>query len=122
VETHQAVLVVDDNEDNRELVAVMLRALGYETLHAVNGAHALEILESNNRPCLIVLDLAMPVMDGWTFRSEQLARADLRSIPVVLYSAHPDLEQHARGLGAAGYVKKPVNSDRLLAAVKAACA
>jgi CheY-like chemotaxis protein len=122
VPTHQAVLVVDDNEDNRELIAVMLHGLGYETLHAVNGAHALEVLESNNRPCLIVLDLAMPVMDGWTFRFAQLARADLRSIPVVLYSAHPNLEQHARGLGAAAYVKKPVDSDRLLAAVKAACA
>jgi CheY-like chemotaxis protein len=65
--------------------------------------------------------LAMPVMDGWTFRSQQLARADLRSIPVVLYSAHPNLEKHARGLGAAAYVRKPVDSDRLLAAVKAAC-
>jgi CheY-like chemotaxis protein len=70
---------------------------------------------------LIVLDLAMPVMDGWQFRIEQLARKEIRSIPVVLYSANPDLQKHAQALGATDFVRKPVDAERLLAAVKTAC-
>lgn len=116
----QTVLVVDDNADNRDIVALLLRRAGYETLQAVNGSDALDVL-ATRRPCLIVLDLAMPVMDGWQFRTEQLSRKEIQSIPVVLYSAHPDLKTHAHALGAVAFVRKPVDADRLLSAVKDAC-
>ena len=116
----RTVLVVDDNDDNRTLIALLLAVAGYKTLQAVNGADALAVL-AVNRPCLIVLDLAMPVMDGWQFRKEQLARTELQSIPIVLYSAQPDLQRHARDMGAADFVRKPVDAERLLTVVKTAC-
>src|SRR5687767_5127258 len=116
----RTVLVVDDHPDNREIVAMVLRSHGYQVLEAENGADALTVL-SENRPCVIVLDLAMPVMDGWRFRSEQLARPELQTIPVVLYSAHSELDKHAAALGAAAILRKPIDVVGLTDVVDSAC-
>ena len=112
--------MIDDHEDNRELIAIILRAEGVTTLMAENGAAGLEVLK-RQRPCLILLDLAMPIMNGWQFRARQLEHAELRSIPVVLYSAHPDLAQEAGVLGATGIVTKPVDAGHLISIVKSVC-
>lgn len=114
------VLIVDDQPDNREVVAIILRAHGYSVLEAENGADALNVL-SANRPCVILLDLTMPVMDGWRFRSEQLARPDLNAIPVVLYSAHSELDRHAAALGASAILRKPIDIADLTRIVDSAC-
>ena len=116
----RTVLIVDDQPDNREVVAIILRAHGYSVLEAENGADALNVL-SANRPCVILLDLTMPVMDGWRFRSEQLARPDLQSIPVVLYSAHSELDKHAAALGATAVLRKPIDIADLAGVVDSAC-
>jgi signal transduction histidine kinase/CheY-like chemotaxis protein len=81
------VLIVEDDPDTRESLITFFRAEGFEPLAAENGARALEILRSAGRPDLILLDLMMPVMDGWQFRKAQLADTTLRPIPCVVVTA-----------------------------------
>lgn len=99
---------------------MILRADGYSVLEAENGEDALSVLAAN-RPCVILLDLTMPVMDGWRFRAEQLARPDLQTIPVVLYSAHSELDKHAAAMGAAAILRKPIDVAGLATVVASAC-
>lgn len=99
---------------------MILRSIGYSVLEAENGAHALTVL-SGKRPCVILLDLTMPIIDGWRFRSEQLARPDLQAIPIVLYSAHSELDKHAAALGAAAILRKPIDVGSLARVVDSAC-
>jgi len=99
---------------------MILRTHGYAVLQAENGVDALSVL-GTNRPCVILLDLTMPVMDGWRFRSEQLARPDLQTIPVVLYSAHSELDMHAAALGACAILRKPIDIADLASVVDSAC-
>src|SRR5205814_763382 len=85
------VLVIDDDPDLRSAVVDLFQDRGFLALSAADGRLALDLLESigdlKELPCAIVLDLMMPVMDGWTFRREQLQRRDLSAIPVVVMSA-----------------------------------
>jgi CheY-like chemotaxis protein len=83
----RSVLIVEDDEDTREAVAGFLADRGLETLIARNGAEALDLLKKGVRPTLILLDLMMPVMDGWHFRKAQVGDEDLRSIPCVAMTA-----------------------------------
>ena len=83
------ILIVDDNRDLRETLAALLGANGYQAECCEHGAAALAYLRSAKRhPALIVLDLMMPVMNGWQFRDRQLEDAALRSIPVVGMTAN----------------------------------
>ena len=115
---HQScrVLVVDDEPRLRQLLVELLTDEGYEVRVAANGRQALTLLDYW-RPDLIVSDLAMPVMDGWTFRGEQLRSKELAEIPLVIYSARPNLGQQAQQLGAAAFVPKDGDLDELVAAV-----
>ena len=76
------VLIVEDDEDVRDFMDVLLRASGYETMTAANGAIGIEMMH-HRKPCVVLLDMMMPVMDGWAFRSRQMADPDLRGVPVV---------------------------------------
>jgi CheY-like chemotaxis protein len=115
------ILVVEDNPDVREAEAVMLESAGYRTVEADNGDHALRVLHTAaERPCLILLDLMMPVMDGIEFRRAQLADPALADIPVVVVSAF-DRAGDAAELQVNAYVPKPVDYDRLLATVEQHC-
>jgi CheY-like chemotaxis protein len=112
------LLVVDDDEDIRESVRFVLEEEGYEVVTASNGAHALEQLRQGPRPCLILLDLMMPVMSGWDFMAEQRKDAALADIPVVVITADADAREQALSLRAAGLVKKPFKLARLVEAIE----
>ena len=118
--THQ-VLVVEDDRDIRESVMDFLQDHGYEPFGASNGQEALEKLRADLQPCLIILDLMMPVMDGRTFRQEQLRASELSAIPVVVISAFSDSATTARDLKVDRHVPKPLNLTALLDAVRDHC-
>jgi CheY-like chemotaxis protein len=101
------LLVVDDDFDQSESLALLLETYGYSVVTAASGADALELLAVGLRPCLIVLDLMMPDMDAHAFARRQHAAEDIASIPVIVYSAGVDLASHARATGAVAHVRKP---------------
>ena len=110
------VLVVDDDEIIRGFVSEALQDEGYEIRTAANGRHALDVLREW-KPNLIVLDLMMPEMDGWTFRAEQRKLPEAADVPVVVLSAVRDLRAQAAALGAASVLGKPFELDDLLQTV-----
>ena len=115
------ILIVEDDFDIREALEQILQEEGYEVRGASNGSEALATATSGPAPRLILLDLMMPVMNGWQFRSEQLKDARLAAVPVLIISADPDLQSKAAALGVAGLLKKPISLDDLLSAVKVHC-
>lgn len=110
------VLVVDDDADMRQLTETVLAYAGIPTVCAVNGLEALETARSV-RPSVILLDLMMPVMDGYEFRARQLADPALRRIPVICVTAVPPIESDSRTLQVDACVQKPVDWEELLRAV-----
>lgn len=112
------VLVVDDDSSIRELLSTALEDDGYEVVPATNGQDALSVVE-RWRPDVIVLDLMMPVMDGWTFAKRL---REIAEIPIVVLSAANDLARHAKTVGAAEVVGKPFDLDQLLPKVARAAA
>lgn len=104
------VLVVDDDASIRELLSTALEDDGYEVVPARNGQDALAVCD-RWRPDVIVLDLMMPVMDGWTFAKRLHERDD---IPIVVLSAATDIARHAKTVGAKAVVGKPFDLDQLL--------
>ena len=107
------VLVVDDDASIRELLSTVLEDDGYEVVPAANGEDALAVC-ARWRPDVIVLDLMMPVMDGWTFAKRLRERDD---IPIVVLSAANDLERHAKSVGAIEVIGKPFDLDQLIPTV-----
>ena len=117
--THRcAVLVVDDDPDSQEVVRLALSGDGYSVATATNGRDALVHLRSTADTCIIVLDLTLPQMDGPRFRAAQLRDRSLAWIPVVVLSGAIDGAALARQLGARAFVPKPVDLDRLRAALR----
>jgi len=116
MEAKVKVLIVEDEFLLRDELARMLTAAGYDTLQAGNGRVALEQMR-RDKPDLVLLDLAMPVMNGENFRTEHLKDPTLAAIPVVLVSGHADAAQ-VRALKAAAYVAKPVQEATLLAVLR----
>ena len=112
----KTVMLVEDDDDERDALAALLEEADYQVLQAPNGAEALRMLEARpDHPCdIILLDLMMPVMNGWDFRRLQKRRAALANIPVVLMSAGAQIAFAVEDLDAAGYVAKPVEIDDLL--------
>jgi len=95
----------------------------YRPVRAPNGAAALDELRTAERaPCVILLDLMMPVMDGREFRTQQRGDPSLRTIPVVVLSAHADAVSHAAQMDAARYLRKPIDLRTLLETVERFCA
>jgi CheY-like chemotaxis protein len=111
------VLLVDDDQDSQELVRLALNADGYAVATAANGRDALVHLRSTADTCMIVLDLTLPQMDGARFRAAQLRDRSLAWIPVVVLSGTVEGAARARELGARAFVPKPVDLDRLRAAL-----
>ena len=108
------ILVVEDDPDLARLVAEVLESAGYRTAVAGNGEEALERLQTIDHPDLILLDMMMPVMDGWKFREEQQKLPAFASIPVITVTADGNARGKAASIQAAGYVTKPVTIDSLL--------
>lgn len=116
------VLVVEDDPDVREAIVEVLEDNRYHPIAAGNGQEGLRALrEAASKPCLILLDLMMPVLDGWGFRAAQKGDAELGSIPVVVLTAHASAQQTAQEMEAAGFLKKPVRLEALLDIVQRYC-
>ena len=115
------ILIVEDDADVAQSVAEVLEISGYGTAIAANGQEALDHLRTNDRPDLILLDMMMPVMDGWQFRQEQRMLPAFASIPVVIVTADGDARRKAASIEAAGYIVKPVTIDGLLDVVERVC-
>lgn len=120
----KSILVVEDDIDIRETISQVLEVEGYPVSSAANGAEAVMLLEKIPGPCLILLDLMMPTMNGWEFLEKQKADTVFASLPVVVISALPA----SSALGntkavekAVGYIKKPVSLDALMEVVQQYC-
>jgi CheY-like chemotaxis protein len=110
------VLVIDDDPDILATVEQILNSEGYEVISAQNGKEALSVLESH-RPDVILLDLMMPVMDGWEFR-RRLNGHPAADIPVIVVSADRDVARKAATINADGYIAKPFDLDDLIDVVQ----
>jgi CheY-like chemotaxis protein len=114
-------LVVEDDREQRESLCAMLELEGFGHAEAANGREALDYLNASRAPCLVLLDLEMPVMNGWDFRVEQLADARLSRIPVVVVTAND--EGLARLFpGVEGFLWKPLKFEKLVAILDRSCA
>ena len=114
------LLIVDDDVDVRETLAELLANEGYSVLTAAHGAEALALLRDGGPvPCVILLDLMMPVMNGYEFRASQRVDAQLASIPVFVFSAGERHEE--RALDATAFLRKPLDVDALLTALAQHC-
>ena len=114
---HCPVLIVEDDEDLREMMAQLLTLEGFQAAAVANGREALDYLHQSDKPDVILLDLMMPVMDGWQFRHAQLEDPQISRIPVVVLSAMTNLRSRGDELHAAECLAKPVDVDYLLEAV-----
>jgi CheY-like chemotaxis protein len=113
------ILLVEDHELNREIMTRQLARVGFEVIVAVDGAEAL-VSVRDNLPDLVLLDMSLPVMDGWDVVRELKADPDLRAIPVVGLSAHamPEDRERALEVGCDDYVVKPVKFERLMETIR----
>jgi CheY-like chemotaxis protein len=112
-------LIVEDDLDTREMLGRFLELEGFNVETAENGKRALERLGSGVGACVILLDLMMPVMDGWQFRQEQIRDSALADIPVIVVSAAG--RERLEKIQADAYLSKPVDLDELLGCVTQFC-
>jgi DNA-binding response OmpR family regulator len=110
------VLVVDDDPDILQTLALCLSTEGYRVAMASNGQEALNLLE-REKPACILLDLMMPIMDGWQFVAELDTRGWRRS-PLLILSADRSVQGHATNLRADAFLAKPFDLDELLGKVQ----
>ena len=113
------VLVIDDDEDVRDSITDLLEARGHNVQAAANGRDALEILNASTAPCMILLDLMMPVMDGWEFAAHLAQDPRLCSIPTCIVTAGGQTQPTPAGVTC--IVEKPFRPDDLLAVVERLC-
>jgi DNA-binding response OmpR family regulator len=111
------VLVVEDDVGIREMLIEVLEMEGYEIRSSKHGLDALTVLERWS-PHVILLDLNMPVMDGWAFRAEQRRRHSIANIPVIVLSASRATRTDIQGLSAADFLPKPCNIRELISTVE----
>jgi CheY-like chemotaxis protein len=116
------LLLVEDDLDIRETLAEMLIEEGYDVVTASDGREGLERLRSMGTPCLVLLDLMMPIMDGWQMRAAMLADPTIADIPVVVFSGAADLDTAVASMRVADHVTKPMSGDALLEVVRKYCA
>jgi CheY-like chemotaxis protein len=116
------VLLVDDDRDVRETLAALLEFEGYHVIAASNGQEALSLLQTGPPPSLILLDLLMPVMDGFEFRRLQRAHSSWASLPTVVMTAVDDPVIETSMVGAVECLTKPFDVAHLLALVARFCA
>jgi CheY-like chemotaxis protein len=119
-----AILIVDDDDDIRASLLQLLQAEGYVALAAANGEEALELLrQPGHQICLVLLDLMMPVMNGWEFLDHVAHDGSLAAIPVAIMSAHASVQApKSQQLGASkAFLAKPFTVDQLLGVADQFC-
>jgi len=114
------VFIIEDDVDTREMLAKFLELEGYNVELASNGRQALDRLSGGADACVILLDLMMPVMDGWEFRRHQAEDQRLKAIPTIVVSAAG--RDRMAQIPADAYLSKPVDMDELLSRVSQFCA
>ena len=108
------VLVVDDDAEIRQALAELLEDEDYGVRLAANGKEALELVSAGLRPDVILLDVMMPVMDGWHFLSARLKYPELVEVPIIIISAGQEAEREAHKVGLFEVAKKPLHVDDLI--------
>jgi two-component system, cell cycle response regulator DivK len=108
------ILVAEDNEDNRLIAATMLRHVGYRVAEATTGAEAMELARTLD-PALVLMDVGMPDIDGWTATRALKSDPKTRHIIIIAFTAHalPGDRETARNAGCDGYLAKPIEPRRL---------
>jgi len=116
------ILIIEDETDLRDTLCDLLELEGFEVVSAANGHEGLAVLERGDPPCLILLDLMMPVMNGWEFLEALRQRPALRppDLPIAVVSAAADLSEVGERYGCT-VLKKPVRIDQLLALAQTHC-
>ncbi len=114
----QSILVVEDDEDIRTAMIDMLETEGYHAQAATNGLEALDLLHKIPKPCLVLLDMMMPIMNGREFLDKVMVDSVLAPIPVLIVSAVAD---KTNTKGSVGFLKKPVDIDVVLKMVDKYC-
>lgn len=112
------ILLVEDDADLRESLCKVLEESGYEVDGVRNGREALEYLRREQPPCVVLLDLMMPVMTGWEFRDAQRGDPALSDIPVVILTADGRAQSKADSLGVGKFLRKPLQLEELLGTVR----
>jgi len=116
-----AILIVDDNDDTREALSLLLRLEGFTVAAASTGPNALDMLQAGLRPCVLLLDLRMPGMDGWTVIDRLQAHGELRQVPVVVLSGDEADRERAARVGVRELLRKPAEHTAIVAAVRRYC-
>ena len=112
-----SILIAEDYDDNRELIRIVLSAAGYQVLEAKNGLECVHMAKEHP-PDLIMIDLSMPVLDGWAVFRQLKAEAVTSKIPCVAVTAHAETDrERALKTGFSAYVSKPFRTEDLLATV-----
>lgn len=115
----QSILVVEDDDDIRNAIVDLLENEGYTTESAINGKDALEKLRAlEGKPCLVLLDMMMPIMNGREFLDEVMKDSRLAPIPILIVSAVADKSNTE---GSVGFLKKPIDIDVVLKVVSQYC-
>lgn len=115
----QSILVVEDDDDIRNAIVDLLENEGYNAQPAINGKDALEKLRGiDHKPCLVLLDMMMPIMNGREFLDEVMKDSHLAPIPVLIVSAVADKSNTE---GSVGFLKKPIDIDVVLKVVSQYC-
>jgi CheY-like chemotaxis protein len=117
----RTILVVEDDQAIRETFVEILESEGFAVATASNGQEGIEYLRSKPLPKLILLDLMMPVKDGFEFRAEQSGNPQWKAVPTVIMSADDRARQRMEGSGQVEYLRKPIELDALLAVVNRHC-
>ncbi len=109
------ILLVEDNEMNRDMLSRRLKRKGYEVIIAVDGAEGVS-MAIGEHPDLILMDMSLPVIDGWTATQQLKANPDTQSIPIIALTAHAMSGDKEKALeaGCDDYDTKPIELDRLL--------
>ena len=111
------ILVVEDDTSIRELLVELLESEGYQVASAINGLEGIKYLQSQGNPNLILIDLMMPVMDGYAFRTEQLKNNEWALIPTVVMSAEANAKEKMKNFNITAFLSKPVELDTILKTV-----
>ena len=112
--TRPLILVIEDNRDNMTLIVDVLSSLDYEVIQALDGEQGLTVARQE-KPDLILMDLSLPRMDGWTATRELRKLPDFQRLPIIALTAHAMIGDRERALqaGCTDYISKPINLQEL---------